>query len=189
MDDGTNTENSMTTESTGEPTRVRNRRHHSPEARKRIGLALLRRKQSDDRRRNISDALTGRRLSDAHRAACSRGQLGRVVTDETRKKISVANAGRKLRPLTHRERVARSIAMMGRVFTESHRRNLSEAVIGLKVGFRWIVSLRTTRERHLPAEEAADLVATGGWDAGPGAEESPKNGLRKIGPAPLPRTR
>jgi hypothetical protein len=66
--------------------------------------------------------MTGRRLSDAHRAARSRAQLGRVVGEATRKKISVANAGRKLWPLTHRERVARSIAMMGRVFTESHRR-------------------------------------------------------------------
>jgi hypothetical protein len=37
------------------------------------------------------------------------------------------------------------------------------AATGLKVGFRWIVSLRTSRERHLPAEEAADLVAAGRW--------------------------
>jgi hypothetical protein len=53
--------------------------------------------------------------------------------------------------------------MMARIFTEGHRRNLTEAVTGLKVDFKWIVNVRTTRERHPPAEEAADLVATGGW--------------------------
>lgn len=143
--------------------RKRQRQPHSQATREKIRQRLLGRKYTDQRRRNISDALAGRTLSDAHRAACSRAQSGRVVTEETRKKISAANAGRKLRPLTDRERVARSIAMTGRIFTESHRRNLSESQVGLKVGFRWIVSVRTAWERHLPADEAADLVATGRW--------------------------
>jgi hypothetical protein len=155
--------NSMTTNPIGEPIRIRNRRLLSPETREKIRLALLGRKHTDERRQNISNALTGRRLSEEHRAACSRTHLGRIVSVETRRKISAANAGRKLRPLTHRERIARSKAMTGRIFTEDRRKSLSKAAMGLKVGFRWIVSLRTSRERHLPAGEAADLVATRRW--------------------------
>jgi hypothetical protein len=158
-----NTENSMTNDPTGEPTWVRNRRPRSPETREKIRTSLLGRKHSDERRRNISDALTGRRLSDEHRAACGLGQSGRIVSEDTRRKISVANTGRKQRPMTHKELVARSIALTGRIFTERHRENLSESQVGLKVGFKWVTSLRTTQERHLAAGEAADLVATGRW--------------------------
>jgi hypothetical protein len=153
----------MITEATGDTIRVRNRRSQSPETRQKIRMALQGRKHTDERRENNRRSHLGRPLSDAHRAACSRGRLGRVVSDETRRKISAANTGRKQRPLTHKELVARSIAMTGRIFTEEHCESLSESQVGLKVGFRWIVSLRTSRERHLPAGDAADLVATGRW--------------------------
>jgi hypothetical protein len=53
--------------------------------------------------------------------------------------------------------------MKNRVFTEEHRENLSEAMTGLKVGHKWIVSVKSSRERLLPAQEAADLVATRRW--------------------------
>jgi hypothetical protein len=147
----------------GEPPVRRHRAALSPETREKIRLTLLGRKHTDERRQNISDALTGRSLSDKHRAACSRAQMGRVVSDGTRAKISEANRGRKPRPLTRNERLNLSIALQGRIFTEEHRGNLSEAVTGLKVGNRWITGLVTSQERHLPAGEAAVLVATGKW--------------------------
>ena len=171
----------------GQPTRVRNRNLLSPETREKIRMSLLGRKHTDERRQNISNALTGRRLSEEHRAACSRAHLGRIVSVETRRKISAANTGRIQRALTHKELVARSIAMTGRIFTEEHRKSLSKAQVGLKVGFRWIVSLRTSRERHLPADEAADLVVTGRWRWGrrPWRRRSPNSVAEKHRRAPI----
>jgi NUMOD3 motif len=146
---------------------MRRRRVQTAETRERIRRALLGRKHTDERRKNISDALAGRALSDDHRAACSRAQTGRVVTAETGAKISAAKKkGRKPRPLTRESRIALSVALTGRIFSQQHRRRLSEAVTGLKVGHKWIINLTTSRERLLPYDEAADLVATGSWRFG-----------------------
>jgi hypothetical protein len=58
---------------------------------------------------------------------------------------------------------ARHFIPIDEIFTEAPRENLSGSQLRLKIGYKWIVKLRTIRKRHLPAEKAADLVATDRW--------------------------